>query len=264
MLATTNSGCRRAAFAVPLALLCVIGGPQPAAAAPEAPPERYHRLYEEQKKRWEHATNDAEISWQFARACFDWADLATNDTQRASIAQQGIAAARQGVALDPKSAPAYYYLGMNLGLFAQTRLLGALKLLDEMESSWKRSIALDATFDYAGAHRSLGILYRDAPGWPASLGDRNHAKEHLKKAVELCPAYPDNQLLLLESYLKWGDKKAAATLLGTVADTLEKARQQLTGDAWILAWKDWDRRWESVKTKLGFRTVGGPPKDTGN
>ena len=39
------------------------------------------------------ATNDA-AAWQFARACFDFADFATNDTQRAVIARQGIAVSR--------------------------------------------------------------------------------------------------------------------------------------------------------------------------
>ena len=31
-------------------------------------------------------TNDPAAAWQFARACFDFADFATNDTERATIA----------------------------------------------------------------------------------------------------------------------------------------------------------------------------------
>ena len=38
--------------------------------------------------------------------CYDLADFATNDTERAQLANQGIAACRQLVAREPKSAPA--------------------------------------------------------------------------------------------------------------------------------------------------------------
>src|ERR1017187_1195111 len=40
------------------------------------------------------ATNDL-AAWQFARAGFDFADFATNETERAVIAGQGIAASRK-------------------------------------------------------------------------------------------------------------------------------------------------------------------------
>ena len=37
----------------------------------------------------------ATAAWQFGRACFDLAEFATNNTERASLAEQGIAACRQ-------------------------------------------------------------------------------------------------------------------------------------------------------------------------
>src|SRR5262245_26399653 len=100
-------------------------------------------LYEEARARYQKETNSVEAAWQFGRAAFDLADLATNDTQRAALAQEGIDACRHGVGLDPKSAPAHYYLGLNYGQLAQTKLLGALKLVDRMEESWKKTIELD-------------------------------------------------------------------------------------------------------------------------
>src|SRR5947209_7572472 len=42
---------------------------------------------------------------KFGRACFDLAEFATNNTERAAIAQQGIAACRSVVAAHPNSAP---------------------------------------------------------------------------------------------------------------------------------------------------------------
>ena len=47
--------------------------------------------------------------------------------------QQGIAAAKQAVSRASNSAPAHYYLGMDLAQLAQTKSLGALKLVGQME-----------------------------------------------------------------------------------------------------------------------------------
>ncbi len=78
---------------------------------------------------------------------------------------------------NPNSAPAHYYLAMNLGQLARTEFLGALKLVREMEREFKTAAELDAQFDFAGPERSLGLLYRDAPGWPVSIGSKRKARE---------------------------------------------------------------------------------------
>src|SRR6266576_745261 len=83
--------------------------------------------------RYEKEPRNNEAAWQFARACFDLADIATNNAQRIEIADQGIAACKQLLSRYSNSAPGHYYLGMNLGQVAQTRGLGALKLVTEME-----------------------------------------------------------------------------------------------------------------------------------
>jgi hypothetical protein len=69
------------------------------------------RAYARRLQRWRQNSNDVEVCWQFGRVCFDWADYATNGTQRASLAEQGIAACRHAIDPDAKSAPAHYYLG---------------------------------------------------------------------------------------------------------------------------------------------------------
>src|SRR5258708_2573305 len=181
---------------------------------------RAERIYFQARARLAHATNSAEAGWQFARAGFDWAEFAAGNAPRAQIAIEGIAACRQAIALNPKLAAAYYYLAMNLGQLARTKKLGALKLVDEMEINFKAAIALDPAFDYAGAHRSLGLLYLNAPGWPASIGSRAKARQPLQKAVELCPEYPDNRLSLLEAHLEWSEKKAAMAGLAAQAGSL--------------------------------------------
>ena len=194
---------------------------------------------------------NANLAWQLGRAAFDWAEFATNDTQRAAIAREGITACRQSTARQPAVAAGHYYLAMNLGQLARTKFLGALPIVEEMETEFKSAAALDARFDYAGAERSLGLLYFDAPGWPTSVGSRSNARLHLERAVTLSPDYPDNRLCLLEVYLKWGDKAGIKRELLKLEELLPKARLVLTGEAWEANWADWNLRWKKIKEKTG-------------
>src|SRR5262245_24353206 len=214
----------------------------------ETPAARAERTYFEAKARWTKNLTNPEAAWSFGRACFDWAELAS-DSNRAEIAQQGIEACRQAIRLNPKLAAAHYYLGLNLGQLARTRTLGALKLVGPMETAFKTAIALDPAFDYAGAHRSLGLLYREAPSWPASIGNRTRAREHLRKSTELAPEYPENWLSLLEAYLAWGEKKNLLAALPPAEQALQKAGEKFKGHEWKLSWQDWEKRWERIKAK---------------
>jgi hypothetical protein len=113
---------------------------------------------------------------------------------------------------------------------------------------------LDPKFDFAGPHRSLGLLYLDAPGWPASIGNRGKARFHLRKAAELSPEFPENCLCLLEAYLKWGEKTAVQSQLPSTEEVFQRARKNLTGEKWELSWEDWDRRWTRIKAKSAEAT----------
>jgi len=208
---------------------------------------RAERNYQEARKRSQTNTNDAEAAWQFGRSCFDWAEFAQNDDQREHIAGEGIVACRQSIARTPKSAPGHYYLAMNLGQLARTKTLGALKIVDEMEREFKTARDLDAKFDYAGPDRCLGLLYFDAPGWPASIGSKTKARQHLQRAGQLAPGYPDNHLCLLEAYLRWGDKKNLLRELKITEELLLEARKEFTGEAWAQSWADWDKRWKRMR-----------------
>jgi hypothetical protein len=210
---------------------------------------RAEKDFQDARKRFHTNTNDAATAWQFGRACFDWAEFAKNDEQRESIAVEGIAVCRQVIDRDPKSAPGHHYLAMNLGQLARTKTLGALKIVDEMEREFKTARDLDAKFDYAGPDRCLGMLYSDAPGWPASIGSKSKARQHLQRAAQLAPGYPGNHLCLLEAYLKWGDKKNLTRELKITEELLPKARKEFIGEAWAQSWADWDNRWKRIREK---------------
>ena len=192
---------------------------------------------------------DVEAAWRFARACFDLAEFATNHTERAAIAEQGIAASRQALAQVSNSAPAHYYLGMNLGQLARTRGLGALKLVRQMEREFNNARLLDERFDHAGPDRNLGLLYRDAPAL-GSIGSRAKAGQHLDRAVLLAPDYPENRLDLIEALTKWGDRDVARRELTALQDLWPAARAQFSGPAWAVSWSDWEARRQKATKKL--------------
>lgn len=186
----------------------------------------------------------------FGRACFDWADFSATDKQRADIANRGIDACRKLLALDPKSTPGHYYLAMNLGQLAQTKSLGALKLVSQMEAEFKLVLAADPRFDNAGADRNLGLLYWQAPGWPLSVGSNAKARAHLAAALKLAPDYPENALNLIEAELKWNDKPGVARDFKTLNEHWDAAKQKLTGEEWAASWADWEKRKAAAEKKV--------------
>jgi len=214
---------------------------------------RAERLYSAAGERYARESADPSAAWHFARACYDWADFATNDTQRAAIAQEGIAASRSVLRQHPRLAPARYYLAMNLGQLARTRLLGALPLVSEMEKQFKEVLDLEPDFDRAGPDRCLGLLYRDAPGWPLSLGSKSKARAHLRRAVQRCPDSVENRLNLIETLVAWGDETETARHCMDTAALLPTARRRCAGEEWASSWADWDCRWAAICQKLESR-----------
>jgi hypothetical protein len=206
--------------------------------------------YEAAQARFEREPTSPEAAWRLGRAAFEWAEFATNHTQRAALAQQGIAACRQALGTDEALAPAHHYLALNLGQLARTKTIGALSLVRQMERHFKRSIELDPKFHFAAAERSLGLLYQDAPGWPASIGSQSKARLHLERAAALAPDYPENQLCLLEALVKWGEEAQARERARGLPALLARARQTFAGDDWADDWADWDARWARLRNRL--------------
>lgn len=200
----------------------------------------------------------------FARACFDYADFAPDDKQRAAIASQGIDACRQVIARDPQNAAAHYYLAMDLGQLARTETIGALKLVREMETEFKTALDLDSRLDFGGPARGLGLLYRDAPGWPASIGSKRKAKNYLEQAAKIAPDFPENILNLAETDLKWRDRDGAKKQMDALDVLWPVAKTNFPGEAWERDWADWTDRRQAAQKKLDeFSPPLKPPRSNG-
>lgn len=217
--------------------------------------EHIRREYAAARQRYLADPTNATAAWMFARASFDRADLSTNKTERAAIAEQGVQAGRQLIARDAQSALGHYYLGMNLGQLARTKTLGALRIVEEMEREFKMARALDERLDHAGPDRNLGLLYLEAPGI-GSVGNRNRARLHLERAVELSPEYPENRLNLAEAFLQWREYARARRELSLLDELWPEARKVFTGLAWRASWQDWESRLQRVRRQVEERGRG--------
>lgn len=204
---------------------------------------------DEASARLEQQPASVEAGWQYGRAIFDFAEFSTNSSQRAALAEKGIAVCRRILTGATNSAAAHYYLAMNLGQLARTRGLGALKLVSEMEQLFQRACELDELFDYAGPDRNLGMLYRDAPVI-ASVGSRSKARKRLEQAVKLAPDFPENRLALVEGYILWGNRAGARREFASLRDGLAAGRRRFSGAEWASSWVDWDARIEKIRQKL--------------
>jgi len=195
------------------------------------------------------APDEVAAAWRGAEACFNRAEFPTNDTQRATLAREGMDAARAALAKDTNCAAAHYYLAMNLGQLARTKSLGALPLVDEMEKEFHLARDLDEQFDHAGPDRNLGRLYFEAPAI-ASIGSRTKARRYFARAAELQPDYPENRLNLIEAALRWKETKTARKEAERYTAALAAARAKFAGEPWQAAWLAWDARWSKASKTL--------------
>ncbi len=187
---------------------------------------------------------------QLARAYFLMGEFATNKTHRAKLAHAGIEISQTLIDRVPQLAEGWYYHGLNSGQFARTKMLGALSLVRGMERSFQRSISINPRLDHAGAHRCLGLLYRDAPGWPISVGSRKKARHHLDTANRLAPAYPENPLILMETWIRWRDNTSLKRDAKTSVHVHTKAQEKFKGEKWTAYWADWNARWNKISSKI--------------
>lgn len=202
------------------------------------------------RSRFNRDTNNLDAAWQLGRACFDLANLATDNTAKAEVANEGIAACHRALALNSNSAPAHYYLGMSLGELADTkRNFSALRMVKEMEREFLAAQNLDEHFDFAGADRNLGLLYSEAPSF-GSIGSRSKSRQHLQRAVELAPDYPENRLNLIEAYLRWGDRAGATRELKALEELWPEAQKRFTGPEHAADWPEWEKRLDAARKKL--------------
>jgi tetratricopeptide (TPR) repeat protein len=160
--------------------------------------------------------NSPQLLVRLSRTCFILGDLAPT-RERAPYYEKGLNYAQRLLALDPSGVAGYYWKAMNLSGLADvgTEMQG-FKLLPKIMEALKRAVALDETYDEAGAHRVLGRIYFQAPPWPISVGDKKKSLANLTAAVRLAPNFSTNHLYLAETLRDMGQKAQAKAELEKV------------------------------------------------
>lgn len=236
---------------VRFALLWVVLSVIPLAGRAESEALRRTRAYEEARTLHRESPGRPDRAWSLARACFDRCEAITSRQVRISLAREGVEACRAALDGAPSEAGCHYYLGLNLGILAECQPLKALGWVREMESAWLAARVLDPGFDHAGADRSLGMLYAECPPPPLGVGSRGKARQHLARAVEVAPGYPENRLQWVEFLLQRGETGEARKGFQAMLGTVPEARSRFSGPAWEGAWKSWESRITALEKRLG-------------
>jgi tetratricopeptide (TPR) repeat protein len=136
---------------------------------------------------------------QLARTCFIMGQLAPQKYSEGYY-RKGRIYAEMLIHEDPNRTAGHYWVAINLCGWADAGgyMMGR-RLLPQIIEELERALALDEAYDQAGAHRVLGRIYFEAPGWPMSVGDLTKSLHHLQAAVRLAPDNSTNHLFLAQT-----------------------------------------------------------------
>ncbi len=136
---------------------------------------------------------------QLARTCFVMGDMSPKKYSE-GFYRKGKIYADMLIYEEPNRTEGHYWLAINLcGQADAGGLMTGRRLLPQIIEELERAVVLDETYDQAGAHRVLGRIYYEAPGWPMSVGDLKKSLEHLQAAVRLAPDNSTNHLYLAQT-----------------------------------------------------------------
>ncbi len=153
---------------------------------------------------------------RLSRVCFNLGELSEH-SRRLAYYEQGESFAEILVKEQPERVEGHYWLGLNLGGVAEVGGAGrALRLLPEVVEIFTKAVSMDPAYDQAGAHRSLGCIYGQAPAWPISVGDLNKSLHHLAQAVQIAPENSTNHLYLGYTLMQMGRLPEARAALQRV------------------------------------------------
>lgn len=181
---------------------------------------RYHenpQKLDELKAALEKAADtdpDVDTLLALAQACFLYGDVraATEDAKLAAY-DRGRQAAKQAIALAPKSAPAQFWYGANTGRWGQTKgVMRSLFLLSTVKEAMQTALALDP--GYAPAYGLGGTIYYEVPGFAG--GDLDRSEAMFRKGLEIDPRSTNMRVGLARTLLKKGRTAEARRELETV------------------------------------------------
>lgn len=146
-----------------------------------------------------------------------WLGEMIEDGEALPVLERGLTFAQQATEVAEDNADAHYWFGVLTGRIGEERgILQSLFMVKDIMAAIDRALELNS--EHAGAHMLASQVYRKAPGWPLSIGDRKKAIEHGLEAVRLDPHKTIHVLNLAEAYLNDRQQDKARELLQQVLD----------------------------------------------
>jgi hypothetical protein len=185
-----------------------------------------------------HGSTAFESAWKLARADYWLGGHAAAADRRAAF-EDGMAAARTAVSLQPNRPEGHFWLAANMGALAESfGLRAGIKYRRPIKDELETVLRLDASFQQGSADRALGRWYFLVPGLFG--GSHKRAEEHLRASLKNSPNSTASHFFLAELYRDDGRMPEARAELQAVIDApldpdwspedrefKEKARKQL-------------------------------------
>jgi tetratricopeptide (TPR) repeat protein len=194
----------------------------PLAAEVGAFSTRYHErlsridTIREELERATDGDGDVDDLIALAQVCFIWGDVrATTSAQKLAAYDEGRAAARRAVELDPRNAAAHFWYGTNTARWGQTKgVVRSLFLLPTVQEEIQTVLNIDPKF--TPVYALAGNVLYEVP--PLLGGDLRKAEEMFRTGLEQDPKLTGMRVGLAKTLIKQGRIAEARKELEAVLD----------------------------------------------
>jgi TRAP transporter T-component len=167
-------------------------------------------------QRLQQQPKDFESAWKLARARY-WLGGHAPDAQRRQLFEDGIAAGRAAVALEPNRPEGHFWTAANMGALAESfGMRQGLKYRGAIKDELLIVLKLDPAFQQGSADRALGRWYYKVPGLFG--GSNQKSEEHLRRSLTYGPQSTASHFFLAETLLDEHRRDDARVELQRVID----------------------------------------------
>jgi hypothetical protein len=159
---------------------------------------------------------DFDAAWKLARIQYWLGGHGPEDARRKKL-EDGIAAARAAIAVEPNRPEGHFWLAANMGALAESfGLRAGLKYRKPIKEALETVLKLDPKYQQGSADRALGRWYFKVPGLFG--GSNKKSEEHLRKSLAYDPRNHASLFFLAETLADMDRTADARATLQSVLD----------------------------------------------
>jgi tetratricopeptide (TPR) repeat protein len=167
-------------------------------------------------ERLKQKPEDFESAWKLARARY-WLGGHAPEAERKQLFEDGIAAGRAAVDVEPKRPEGHFWIAANMGALAESfGMRQGLKYRGTIKDELLTVLKLDPAFEQGSADRALGRWYYKVPGLFG--GSKQKSEEHLKRSLTYGPESTASHFFLAETLAAQNRRDEARAELQRVID----------------------------------------------